>query len=379
MRCPMTRRAFLGLAAALAGTWGGQFPILRAAGSVEGRTQALRLLRQFIKPFAAQPGEAWLLVHGIRAFGKGFRATDDRLAVDYVLGNAVRIKKVAGGELLFVPQDVEAHTNSFLETLLTAGVPWSQPVRVDGRAYTVRDLFDHARLLFSFTREGGSTEGHHSRDNFAWSLIAFPFGVAPVRDGWTNAYGEAVDVAEILERGLRVLEEATASLAQAMRQGTLPAEKSEVHALTSGGAHLLSGVISAVSRGFTKREALPRLRAQLDILVYRLRAEPALIERFYAPIKAPQKALYELETLLYFLSHAFENLNWARRLGLFQPTAPQQEAMRTAQGALFRVVERLQSVNLKTLRETDRDLFHRFVGDSAYAYRALSLLDERFL
>jgi hypothetical protein len=282
-------------------------------------------------------------------------------------------------QYLHVPLDIEMHQNSFLETFLDAGVAWRQPVRVGNQPYAFRDLFDHARMLFSLSNadssKGASAMPHHETDWFAWSLIAFPFGIPPEKDGWRNAFGEEVRVAEVAAMGFQMMEEATAPLARAMERGERLLEKVGVHALTSGGAHLLSGLISAVRQGYTQKDGRKRLGRQLDVLVYRLPTELQLVETFYRQHRGkPLVDVYELDTRLYFLGHAVGNLAAAGRAGLFRPTAAQQGEIQEAEAALSRSVEGLGALDLDSLRKANHALFHRVVGDACYAYQTLRLM-----
>jgi hypothetical protein len=250
-------------------------------------------------------------------------------------------------------------------------------VRAENRAYSFRDLFDHARMLFSFSDPGPdppSGAHHRESDWFAWSLIAFPFGIPPRRDGWQNAFGEEIRIARITAMGLQMLEEATAPLARAMERGELLVEKVGVHALSSGGAHLISGVISAVQHEYTQGDAAKRLARQLDILVYRLSTELQLISRFYQQNQRhPLANVYELDARLYFLGHALRNLTVARRGGLFRPTLAQQRQVQEAESALYGIGDRLRGMDLEKIRKLDYVLFQRLVGDASYAHEALRL------
>jgi hypothetical protein len=335
-------------------------------------------LRALIQGYARDRQDDWAVVHGVRAMGPDWRFEDGSRAVDHVLANAVKMRGVGIRSHLHVPLDIEMHENSFLETFLDAGVPWKQPVRVGSQQYSLRDLFEHARMLFSFSQgePSSASSGMHGRETdwFAWSLIAFPFGVPPQQDGWRNALGEEIRVAEIAAMGFGMMEQATAPVRQAMERGESILEKVGVHSLTSGGAHLIAGLISAVQHGYTQGDARKRLGRQLDILAYRLSNDLELIDRFYQPRRGhPLASMYELETRLYFLGHALGNLVTARRAGLFRPTTAQQGQIRAAEAALYRTVEGLNGLDLAGIRKTDHMLFHRFVGDASYAYQALRL------
>ncbi len=374
----MTRRQwFAGVVATLIVGTRGAGPVRPARATQAGeRAPAMETLRGLINRYARDRRDGWAVVHGVRAMGAEWRIDDDTRAVDHVLSTFVRTRAVGPRQLLDIPIHIEMHQNSFLETFLDTGVGWQQPVRVGDRTYSFRDLFDHARMLFTFSNANQSepSSGMHGRgpDWFAWSLIAFPFGIPPQKDGWRNAFGEEIRVAEVAATGFRMMEEASAPLARAMERGEVLLEKVGVHALTSGGAHLLSGLISAVRRGYMEGDARRRLARQLDILVYQLTTDLLVIDRFYSERRAhPLAQAYELEARLYFLGHALGNVATARRGELFRPTVAQQGAIREAESAMYRTVEGLRGIDLERLRNANHDLFSRFVGDACYAYQAL--------
>lgn len=375
----MTRRQWLaGMAGLVAGSHGARWARSAWATASGDRARAMEILRGLIHRYTRDRHDAWVVVHGVRAMGTAWRVDDGTRAVDHVLATFVKTRAVGIRRYLYVPLDIEMHQNSFLETFLDAGVGWQQAVRVGNQAYSFRNLFEHATMLFSFSNANSSTAsaGMHPRETdwFAWSLIAFPFGLPPEKDGWRNAFGEEIRIAEILTAGFRMMEEATAPLARAMEQGKPLLEKVGVHALSSGGAHLLSGLVSAVRHGYTQGDARRRLARQLDLLVYRLPVDLQLIRAFYRERRShPLSPMYELDARLYSLGHALGNLASARREGLFRPTPAQQGQIEGAETALYRTVDELRGMDLDRIRKVDHMLFHRIVGDASYAYQALSL------
>lgn len=387
-RRALSRREFMkrsglaglaGLGGLALGPHGAGRPESAWAAPSEDRALAMASLRELIQRYARDRQDAFVMVHGVRAMGPDWSLGDGTRAVSHVLTTFVRQRVEGLRQYLYVPLDVEMHQNSFLETFLDAGVGWEQAVRFGNRSYTFRNLFDHARMLFSSSGSdpAGMSAGmeHREADWFAWSLIAFPFGVPPQQDGWRNAFGEEVRVAEIAARGFQMIAEATAPVARAMEQGEPLREKVGIHNLTSGGAHLLAGLISAVQRGYTQGDARRQLARQLDILVYQLRADLQLIDDFYRPRRAhPLAETLELDTRLYFLGHSLANLAVARRAGLFRPTVPQQASLREAEAALYQTVAGLVGKDLDRIRSVDHMLFHRIVADASYAYQGLRLM-----
>ncbi len=96
-------------------------------------------VRHFIERYAPIPDEPWILVHGIRAMGKGFSCKGER-AVAHVLRTCVQDLEVNGRRYLYIPADIEVHTNMFLKTFLEAGVPLSEEVQVKDMRFHVQEL-----------------------------------------------------------------------------------------------------------------------------------------------------------------------------------------------------------------------------------------------
>lgn len=352
----VSRRAFLRMAGLMAVGLALPNPVFGASPQ--------ETARRLIERYATDRQDPWLVMHGIRALGRGF-SLGDVSAVDYLLTNDVRAKDVNGkSSYLYVPRTVEGHSNVALKTLLEAGVPREQQVQVDGRRYHLSDLAEGAKALFAFDPKT------FDRDDLAWSLVAFSELRA---DEWTNAYGQRIRLKEVVAFGFETIVEATRGMMSYAEANRPLPQKFPIHGFTCGGTHLAYGLVAAARHGYAG-PFRRTLQEQLDLVVYRLWADPDMIDRFYA--KLPSTPLVEanrLEAKLKFVGHAFEVLHYAKRHGLFTPTPAQKARMEEGLAALQRIFSAEAALDLKMVKAQDRSLYSLFIGDLCHAYRGVGL------
>jgi hypothetical protein len=349
----LSRRRFLAGAAALAAAGAG-----RAAAAADGGS--------IVRRHASAPEDPWMVAHGIRAMGRRFALRNGRSAVDFLLEDVLVTLPANGKGVLGFPPAVEVHPNSFLKTLLEAGVPPDHAFVHQGVRRTLADVVEGARALF---RPQAVLE---QANVLPWSLIALTRTTPPTRPEWRNAWGEAVNLDAAVEAALGLLERASAPLAGAMREGRPLAGKAPVHGFTCGGTHLIYSVLSAVQQGYGGADRRSRARAQVDILLWRLGTEPALIERFYERERGvPGLAWFVLDAKLKLLGHAEECLTLAARRGAVKLAPEQAARRRAATAALGRLLEELEGRDLLEVRALDRDLYVQLVGDVCHARHGL--------
>jgi hypothetical protein len=137
------------------------------------------------------PNDPWALVHAIRGVGRGYSINGES-AAGYVLRTCVRAQEVNKRRYLYIPTNIEVHSNMFLYTFLEASVPPSEMFSCDGRVFQLKDLGEGAKALFRFDPRT------FDRDDLAWSLIAFAELQA---QEWENAYGERIQLKEVATFG----------------------------------------------------------------------------------------------------------------------------------------------------------------------------------
>jgi hypothetical protein len=319
-----------------------------------------------IRQWATLPDDPWAVCHGLRAMGRDFTIKGGRRAVDWLLETQLASMTVNGQQVLAFPASVEVHPNMFLKTLLEAGVPLDYRFTHQGQQRTVREVVEGARMLFR------PSEVITQANMLPWSLIAFARTTSPVRRRLTNAWGEPVDLDLVVESALRLLEDASLSVAQAMREGHEETVKAPVHGFTCGGTHMLYGLLSAVHAGYAGRDRLDRVRRQGDLLVWRLAADPRLIDSFYRQ-RAPEPGTdwYKTQAKIKLLGHGEECLAFGTRRGVLKLSGAQRQQWQAAQTALRRMLEDIEGWNLTKVREADQNLFQQLVGDTCHARHGL--------
>jgi hypothetical protein len=319
-----------------------------------------------------------LVVHGLRALGAGFRIKSGQTAVDFFLQQHVTSVTVNRRAVLalgdwtasgsYVVGGAEFHPNSFLKTLLEAGVPLDHTFTHRGHRRTVFDLVDGARLLFDPSKMTDP-------EIIPWSLIAFSRTTPAIRRRWTNAWGQAVNLDDLVDGALRDLETASAPLLAAMRGGRPLVDQAPVHGLTCGGTHLLYGLLSAVHYGFGGKGARERVQAQTALMAWRMGgADVDLIRRFYRKVpRSPQNEWEELDAQLKILGHAEESLGFATRRKVMTLTAAQQAQRAAGVRALGTLLADLRRRNVAQARALVPRTYQQIIGDVCHAQHGFAL------
>jgi hypothetical protein len=357
----VSRRQFLAGAGALVASGAATSGVGRAA-SDEGRA--------IIQKHATVAEDPWAVAHGIRAMGRDFTIKGGRRAVDYLLESVLVSVPAGGKSVLGFRPEVEVHPNAFLaEALLEPGVPLGHEFTHAGSRRALRDVMAGARALFR------PRQVMSDANALPWSLIAFALTTSPSERRWTNAWGEPVDLDVVVESSLRLLEQASLPIAQAMRENRPESAKAPVHGFTCGGTHMLYALLTAVRAGYVGTDRAERVRRQVDLMVWRLGADIALIERFYKDRAGHQGAFwYEIDAKLKLLGHGEECLALGVRRGLVALTSAQQEQRRTAVRRIRHILDELERRRLEEPRALNRELFRQLVGDTCHAWHGLSLV-----
>ena len=344
---------------------------LAASGLDRGRAIARQVSNDgaaIIRRYAANRDDPWLVAHGLRGMGRDFTIEGGRRAVDYLLEDVLVTLPANGKSALGFTIEVEGHSNMFLKTMLEAGVPLDYAFTHEGHRRTLRDVLDGARALF---RPKLVTQ---VPNNLPWSLIALTRTTSPLRQQWTNAWGEPVDLDLVVEAALRLLEQASAPLADAMREGRPEAGPAPVHEFTCGGTHLIYGLLTAVHAGYKGKDRSERMQQQVDLLVWRLKADIDLIERFYAARSGNAGASwFELDSKLKLLGHGEECLAFATLHDVVTLTPSQRAQRQAALVTLRRMLQELETRNLSEAKALDRELYRQLIGDTCHARHGLTL------
>lgn len=321
-----------------------------------------------VQQHATPLDDPWMVAHGLRAMGRGFTLGNGRRAVDYLLETVLTSVPANGKTVLGFPQETEGHPNMFLKTMLETGVPLDYAFTHKGRRRTVQEVVEGARALIRPTLIASSPNA------LPWSLIALTRATTPPRRQWTNAWGEPVDLDALVENALRLLEEASLPVAQAMREGRPETRQAPVHGFTCGGGHMIYALLAAVHAGYTGKDRPRRMQQQVDLLVWRLSADLDLIERFYrARGRGTSDFWYELDARLKLLGHAEECLAFAALHKVAKFTSAQRGQWQAATATLRQLLDDVETRNLDGARMLDRELYKQLVGDTCHARHGLTL------
>ena len=117
------------------------------------------------------------------------------------------------------------------------------------------------------------------------------------------------------------------------------------------------------------------LQEQLQLLVYRLQADPDLIDRYFRAMPAaPDADLFRAGAKLKILGHALECLGYAQAHGLWQPNPPERKQIEQAVYAVRDLLAYIVTLDLAAIRRRQAQLGQQVVGDTCHAFRGLSLV-----
>jgi len=327
----------------------------------------------WIRRYAASKDNPWAVMHGVRAIGSGFSAAGGP-AVDFLCSHFLKEKEEGAERYLYMPKEIEAHTDTFLKTLLEAGVGVSRPIVAGGRQRTIGELVASAKKLFSLDRV------KKDRDDLAWSLIAYSITTRPEDEGWTNALGERIRFREVVQFAFDTAEWASATFSSTMKRGAMPSWKDRISNFTCGGTHLVYSLAVAVRYGHLGKEGRQRLAQQLDLLTWRIKADLYLQDQYFellakaTPTAGEARRLYQLDAGLKFLGHCAEVFRYARIHRLYAPSRSQEAQIRWGEEMLGVALSDVLKVNMDSILKEDRTLANLFVSDVCHAYHGLKLV-----
>jgi hypothetical protein len=343
------------------------------------------------------------LIHAVRAFGKNFKRADGSNAVEHLCSRYAEEKNVNGKRLIrFTRFNVEVHDNSFLKALLEAGVSPDQPITVGANKYTLRDLGEHAKALFRLDPNNLSRyEKDYAHEHLPWTLIAFSNLMPGGKASWENAYGEKIDLLEVIDKSLADFESKCQPLHAAMSSnGAVSKQLHEtIKTYSCYGGHSVYGFLACVKNGYTERGLVERMNETMKLSLYRLVKESENIEDEYNERKTmplspnPQEdAMYmrqfqqngitkeelidmlKLRGHIKLIGHLLEAINFARLHNLLKPTPEQQKLIQAGEAKLFASIVGLRALNLEGLRSFNAKEFNDNVIALGHASRAMKLL-----
>ncbi len=366
------------------------------------RENAVRAASEIVSHYTRRLRNASSTIHAVRAFGRNFRLDDKTGAVDYLCSRFAAEREVGGKRHLCFPREHEVHDNSFLKTMLEAGVALEQPITVGSSRYTLRDLGESARALFRF--DPGNLRRYDPvlpEEHLPWGLIAFSILVPPTAPTWVNALGEKIDFNEVIDRGLADYEGVCRLLlaADAPPKGESTAYREKITKYSCYGMHSFYGFFSCYRHGYRGNGLSERLTELKDHLITRLQRDAEALARETDAARqygqkyidqmgvgpdgrkrgsgGPPADLIDVISLNNFIKmngHGFEALNYIRLHNLFPFSMVQEKRMQAAEAQLFEAMVRLRARDLDSFYRWDPKFVSDIVIAVSHALRAMKLL-----
>jgi hypothetical protein len=364
---------------------------------------ALRAADEIIRHYARELNNPSALIHAVRAFGKNFTLADGTKAIDFLCSRFAAEREVNGKRYVYFPREAEVHDNSFLKTMLEAGVSSDQQITAGNNRYTLRDLGESAKALFRCDPQNlGRYDPKLLHQHLPWCLIAFSILVPPSQLTWTNAYGETINLAELIDRSLAVYEGISADAKHSIANGEMESLefRQEITQYSCFGMHMAYGYVACVKHGYRNDNLPARLTQLMDSVIYRLKGDALAIDREADAAKgagpelvnrlavegqggklltrgnAPPDTLEVMRWRSYvrMLGHAMEAINYGLLHKLFTLTPDQKRRVQEGEQVLYEYLVKVRAHDLSPFMRW----YSKFVSDLviaiAHASRAMKLL-----
>lgn len=341
-------------------------------------------------------------IHALRGMGRQFTLEDGTNIVDFLCSRFAAEREVGGRRYVYFPREHEVHDNSFLKTLLEAGVAQEQVIMAGGNRYTLRDLGESAKALFRF--DPGDIrrfEAELPEEHLPWCLIAFSKIAPPDNSTWTNAWGEKIDLHQVIDLGLADYESVCAKLTPPT--AAVPGEpldfRERITKYSCYGMHAFYGFFACYGNGYRSNDLGNRLSAVLEHLILRLErdvkalaeeteAARAVGQQYIARMGAgpdgkrrgtgaPPPEIIDVMSLNNFIitsGHALEAINFVRLNKLFPLSATQLKKVERQEAMLYEGLVKMRSFNLDAFMRWDPKFVSNLVISHSHALRAIKLL-----
>jgi len=364
---------------------------------------ALRAADEFVRHYARELKTPSAMIHAVRAFGRNFTLADGVKAVDLLCSRYAAEKEVNGKRYVYFPREFEVHDNSFLKTMLEAGVSLDQPITAGANQYTLRSLGESAKALFRCDPQNLQRYDHSLvQQHLPWCLIAFSILSRPSQPAWVNAYGETINLPEVINRGLAVYEGVCVGVKEGLAQGEMETLefRQQISKYSCFGMHMFYGFFACLKNGYRNDNLPKRLDQMTDSLIYRLKGDSLAIDREADAAKemgpefasrlaiegqggkivtkgSPPPNLLEVmryRSQIRMLGHAVEAINFGLLHKLFTLTPDQKKQVREGEQLLYDYLVKLRATDLAPYLRW----YPKFVSDItiavAHASRAMKLL-----
>lgn len=374
-------------------------PPLELAATQAGAIQAAT---EIVTHYTRALDNASAGIHAVRAMGRTFRLEDGTLAIDTLCSRYGQVKVIGEKRYVYFPREHEVHDNSFLKTFLEAGVGPEHQILAGGQRFTLRDLGESAKALFRFDpTDIRRFDPILPEEHLPWGLIAFSMLVPPTEPRWTNAYGESIDLNEVIDQGLADFESVCRLLLtpETPAVGESVAFRSRITRYSCGGFHSTYSFFSAYRHGYRGNNLQARLEALADNIITRLQrdADANRLEteaartsgekylrqmgtgrdgkrRGEGPIPTSMIDVLSMINGIKLTGHALETLNYVRLHNLLPLSSLQLRRIVAGEEALYRDLVRLRSFDLDAYYRWDPKFVSDLVIAVAHALRGIKLL-----
>lgn len=387
---------------ALSGSPGGMTKALPPVRLPADEANAIQAATDIVSHYTRELRNASSGIHAVRAIGRNFTLDDGSKAVDFLCSEFAAEREVNGRRYVYFPREHEVHDNSFLKTFLEAGVGPDQPIKAGGNRYTLRDLGESAKALFRF--DPADVRRHDPvlpEEHLPWGLIAFSILIPPTQPTWTNAYGEKIDLNQVIDRGLADYESVCRQLitADTPPTGESVEYRQKITKYSCYGMHSYYGFFSCYRHGYRENNLQGRLQEMVDHIITRLQRDSEALaqemeaarnygQKFIAQMGvgpdgnrrgqgSPPPQIIEVMGLNNFIKmngHAFEALNYVRLHKLFPISPVQLKRMQVAEKQLHQTMVMLRSYDLDAFYQWDPKFVSDIVIAVSHALRGMKLL-----
>jgi hypothetical protein len=362
---------------------------------------ARRAADEMLEHYARDLNNPSALIHAVRGFGKNFKLADGANAVEHLCSRYAADKEVNGKRYVYFKRDAEVHENSFLKTLLEAGVSLDQPITVGANRYTLRDLGESGKALFRCDpqdlfkydanqfrydqsyfppRQTADLRGELLHEHLPWGLVAFSNLIKPVGSSWENADGKKIDLSAVIDRSMAEYEGTCALGEQEMARGEAAPKnfREAIKKYSCFGLHSVYGYLSCLKHGYRGDRIPERVKQMMDTLTYRLKSDAESINQEYTQegAGAPPQLVEAFRTraLIKLYGHAFESINYARLNQLIAFTPSQERRIQAGERAFYESLVKMRGLDWGMMRKS---LGEKFISDIVialgHAARALKL------
>lgn len=336
-----------------------------------------KILETVVRDHGRDPANPWAIGHAMLALGPDVELTNGKVATDWLFEEYAQVRQLEGDDGIAFPSKrgnirIEPHTDLILKALTETGVAHERKVMVDGKPFTVGDLY-RGSLCRAWVE--GSNTAFQSWNDTPWALQGLATW-APPDLSWNADGGHAMTLDDFTHAAVDKLRAETAFMRDAMAMGEAVQKKKQgIFAYTCGGTHLVQGAAYAVARGFGEPEDRKRLAKEVEVMFWRLDVELDIYDQ--ALVQAPEYTVILLEQRLKFLGHFLETQHKLAAEGLYTPDDAQQAKLERALTELIATVGKLEQAkvfgNLRQLLPKQEQMYLDFVGDAAHAIRGIDL------